>query len=93
MFSPQFMNFIIDPKGVPGKGFGTIPIAEDKNIKSDVAGITRGMSRISALNKDVFDKYKNNVCRYDSASNKSSAFASVSALTNAIIGRKRVPAE
>lgn len=90
MFSPQFMNFVIDPKDNSVKEKRSIPIMRDKNVQSDIAGITKGVSKLSGLKRDVFDNYTNKVYKYDSASKKSSAFAS---LTNVILGRKQITAK
>jgi len=59
MFSPQFMNFIIDPKDSSKSGNNKIPIVyDDSKIKSDIAEIKSHSAKLSNLNKDIFEKYQ-----------------------------------
>jgi hypothetical protein len=59
MFSPQFMNFLIDPKGASEKNNKNMSIIyDDKKIRSDIAEIKGCTSKLSGLNKDIFEKYQ-----------------------------------
>ncbi|MDD3013175.1 MAG: hypothetical protein PHC34_05680 [Candidatus Gastranaerophilales bacterium] len=59
MFSPQFMNFIIDPKNPSKNNYKEIPaIYNDNKIKSDITEIKGCTSKLANLNKDIFEKYQ-----------------------------------